>query len=306
MQSALDPAGREAEQLAQLFVWMGVGAVLIWIAVVALALWAPRSTALQGRRGANWLIIGGGMVFPFVVLTSLMFLGMPRLRDLLTPAAQNAVALEIVGHQWWWRVTYRRPGQPPVELANEIRLPVGVRVNATLRSADVIHSFWIPALTGKMDMIPGRTNRLAVEPTRTGIFRGACAEFCGSSHALMNFMVVVVEPAEFEQWLDAQAQPGSSPDSALARAGEAAFVVRGCTTCHAVRGTPARGIVGPDLTHVGSRRTIAAGVLPAAPSNFSRWISQTERIKPDVHMPAFDGLSDDELAALAAYLTGLK
>jgi cytochrome c oxidase subunit 2 len=136
MQSALNPAGREAEQLAQLFIWMGIGAVVIWIGMIVLALYAPRATALSGRRGANILIIGGGVVFPLVVLTSLLFLGLPRLRDLLTPAAQDALALQISGHQWWWRVRYHVPGQDPIELANEIRLPVGVRVNATLVSGD--------------------------------------------------------------------------------------------------------------------------------------------------------------------------
>jgi cytochrome c oxidase subunit 2 len=306
MQSALNPAGREAEQLAQLFIWMGLGAVVIWLLVIALALYAPRARRLQGRRGANLLIVGGGVVFPLVVLTSLLLLGLPRLRDLLTPASGDALSIEVWGNQWWWRVRYVRPGREPVELANEIRLPVGVRVNTVLGSTDVIHSFWVPSLTGKMDMIPGRVNRLALEPTRTGTFRGACAEFCGSSHALMNFIVVVMEGAEFDRWLDGQERPAVAPTGAVAQHGERTFVTRGCNTCHAVRGTIARGIVGPDLTHVGSRETIAAGALPASAEQFSRWISNTERIKPDAHMPAFENLSDDELAALTAYLMQLK
>jgi cytochrome c oxidase subunit II len=306
MQSALEPAGREAEQLAQLTLWMGSGAVVIWLAVVALALFAPRSSALQGRRAANLLIIGGGVVFPLVVLTTLLLMGLPRLRQLLAPAPSNALVIEVWGQQWWWRVRYLREGQVPVELANEIRLPVGVRINAVLRSGDVIHSFWVPSITGKMDMIPGRVNRLALEPTRVGTYRGACAEFCGSSHALMNLIVVVTERAAFDEWLTGQASEAPRPADAMAQSGERAFFARGCNTCHAIRGTPARGIVGPDLTHVGSRHTIAAGMLPARADQFSRWIANTERIKPDVHMPAFDGLLDDELAALAAYLTQLK
>ena len=306
MQSALEPAGREAEQLAQLFIWMGVGSVLIWLAVIVLAIWAPRTQALAGRRGANLLIIGGGVVFPLVVLTSLLLLGLPTLRDLLTPSASNALAIEISGNQWWWRVRYLREGLPPVELANEIRLPVGVRINTVLRSNDVIHSFWVPALTGKMDMIPGRVNRIALEPTRTGTFRGVCAEFCGSSHARMNLIVVVTGQSEFDTWLDAQAQPATASFDGAGQTGERSFFARGCNTCHAVRGTAARGIVGPDLTHVGSRQTIAAGALPAQPEHFARWISNTERIKPDAHMPAFDDLTADELAALSAYLTQLK
>ena len=306
MQSALDPAGREAQQVAELFLWMGIGAVVIWLAVVALAVYAPRATALAGRRGANLLILGGGVAFPLIVLTSLLLIGLPRLRDLLTPAAQDAVSLDIRGHQWWWRVRYLRPGLEPIELANEIRLPVGVRVNATLTSGDVIHSFWIPAITGKMDMIPGRVNRLALQPTRTGTFRGACAEFCGSSHALMNLLLVAVEQQEFDAWLQGQSQPAAAPLDPLAQQGERAFSSRGCNTCHAVRGTPARGVVGPDLTHVASRQTIAAGQLPTRAEQFSRWIANTERLKPDAHMPAFEGVPDDELAALAAYLMHLK
>jgi cytochrome c oxidase subunit 2 len=306
MQSALEPAGHEAARIAQLFIWMGIGAVAIWLFMIALALWAPRSTRLGTRHGANVLIIGGGVVFPLVVLTSLLLLGLPRLRDLLTPAANDALAIEVWGNQWWWRIRYVRAGQPPVELANEIRLPVGVRVNTVLASADVIHSFWVPSLTGKMDMIPGRVNRLALQPTRTGTFRGACAEFCGSSHALMNLVVVVSERDEFERWLQAQAQTAVAPADPQAQLGERAFFARGCNTCHAVRGTMARGIVGPDLTHVGSRSSIAAGLLPARAEEFSRWISNTDRLKPDAHMPAFDGLPDDELAALSAYLTQLK
>jgi cytochrome c oxidase subunit 2 len=306
MQSALSPAGREAEQLADLFALMAIGATVIWLAVIALALYAPRSRALHGRRGASLLIVGGGVVFPVVVLSSLLLAGLPALRHLLTPATQDALSLEVSGHQWWWRVRYVRPGQEPIELANEIRLPVGLRVNVTLQSTDVIHSFWIPSLSGKMDMIPGRSNRLALEPTRTGVFRGACAEFCGSSHALMNFIVVVSEQQEFDAWLAAQGQPSDAVSGPLARQGERAFFSRGCNTCHTVRGTFALGVAGPDLTHVASRYTIAAGLLPARTEQFSRWIANTERIKPDAHMPAFDGVPDDELSALAAYLTQLK
>jgi cytochrome c oxidase subunit 2 len=222
------------------------------------------------------------------------------------PSDDTSLAIEVSGHQWWWRVRYLREGQPPVELANELRLPVGVRANTVLRSSDVIHSFWVPSLTGKMDMIPGRVNLLALEPIRTGVFRGACAEFCGSSHALMNLIVVVTERAEFDAWLNAQAEIANSVSDPLAQQGEQTFFARGCNTCHTVRGTIARGSVGPDLTHVGSRATIAAGVLPTRPEQFSRWISNTERIKPDAHMPEFDGFRDDELAALSAYLTQLK
>jgi cytochrome c oxidase subunit 2 len=155
-------------------------------------------------------------------------------------------------------------------------------------------------------MIPGRVNRLPLEPTRTGTYRGACAEFCGTSHARMNFIVEVMERDAFDRWLDEQAQPASAPADATAQRGHAAFLEHGCSTCHTVRGAGAFGVEGPDLTHVGSRRTIAAGQLPAEPQQFRRWISSSEILKPGAHMPAFAELPDDTLAALAAYLTQLQ
>jgi cytochrome c oxidase subunit 2 len=170
----------------------------------------------------------------------------------------------------------------------------------------VIHSFWVPSIAGKMDMIPGRVTRLALEPTRTGVFRGACAEYCGASHALMAFQVVVTEPGEFDSWLEAQGRPAVPAQDATAARGEAAFIVNGCAACHTIRGTSAAGQVGPDLTHVGSRLRVGAGTLPNDADAFARWIGQTDRIKPGVHMPAFRALASDETSALAAYLDGLQ
>jgi cytochrome c oxidase subunit 2 len=193
-----------------------------------------------------------------------------------------------------------------VETANEIRLPVNERIELQLTSPDVIHSFWVPSIAGKMDLIPGRVTRLALEPTRTGAFRGACAEYCGASHALMAFTVVVVERDEFEQWLEAQAAPASGPADALAARGGTAFITNGCTACHTIRGTAAAGVIGPDLTHVGGRTRIGAGTLENDAAAFVAWISETDRIKPGVHMPAFRALSRDDLSALGAYLDGLQ
>jgi cytochrome c oxidase subunit 2 len=164
----------------------------------------------------------------------------------------------------------------------------------------------VPSIAGKMDMIPGRVTRLALEPTRTGVFRGACAEYCGASHALMAFLVVVTEPSEFEAWLEAQAQPAQASQDALAARGQTAFVANGCTACHTIRGTSVAGQIGPDLTHVGSRLRIGAGTLPNEPDALVRWIGQTDRIKPGVHMPAFRALAADDLSALAAYLDSLR
>jgi cytochrome c oxidase subunit 2 len=207
---------------------------------------------------------------------------------------------------WWWRVRYQSASGPSVELANEIHLPVGEPVEFQLESDNVIHSFWIPSLGGKMDMIPGRVTRLVLTPTRTGLFRGACAEYCGTSHALMTFDVIVEEKPEFDRWLAHQAQLAKPSTEPVAKQGQDLFLATGCHACHTVRGTPASGIIGPDLTHVGSRLSLAAGTLPAEHDEFRRWIALTEDVKPGAYMPKFDMLPAEQLHALAVYLKGLE
>jgi cytochrome c oxidase subunit 2 len=302
VQSALSPAGRDAERMFTLTVWMSIGAIAIWLAVIALALSLPR---LHLRR-PTWLIVGGGVIFPVAVLSVLLVAGLAELPRALALAPADQPYIEAVGSQWWWRVRYVTPGQKPIELANELRLPVGRRINVRLTSADVVHSFWIPSLAGKMDMVPGRVNWIALEPTRTGTFRGACAEYCGAAHARMNFVVVVTSGEEFAAWLAHQATEAVEPAAPAAEQGRTAFLERGCVTCHAIRGTPAAGVVGPDLTHVGSRLSIAAGTLPNNEDALRRWVASTDRVKPGVHMPAFAGLPDDALTAIAAYLAELR
>ncbi len=304
-QSALVPAGRDAERIAELFNVMTAGALIVWIAVVAIAIYTIRVGESHSQRSASLLIIGGGVAAPTVVLGALIAYGMPLVPVVLTVGAENGMSIHITAKQWWWRVQYRTP-DGFIETANELRLPVGERVELQLASPDVIHSFWVPSLAGKMDMIPGRLTRLALEPTRTGTFRGTCAEYCGASHALMAFSVVVMEPQEFRAWLEAQRRPAQSPTDALALRGGAAFLANGCSACHTIRGTPASGVIGPDLTHVGSRSRIAADTLPNDPAALVQWIGQADRIKPGVHMPAFRMLGTDDLSALAAYLGGLK
>jgi len=306
MQSTLIPAGREAELMANVFMWMAIGGVIIWAAVILLAWYAPRAAPVKNTRIQTALIVGGGVVIPVIVLLVLMIAGLRELPAILAPANDNTLALEVSGAQWWWRVKYLRSGQEPIELANEIRLPVGRRINATLKSLDVIHSFWVPSIAGKIDMIPGRINRISLEPTRVGTYRGACAEFCGTSHARMNLIAVVMEPDEFNRWLTEQARPAGTPTDPIAQRGESAFHEHGCNTCHTIRGTDALGIDGPDLTHVGGRETLAAGLLPTRPEAFRRWISSTELLKPGAHMPAFSKLPDDTLQSLATYLAQLQ
>jgi cytochrome c oxidase subunit II len=199
------------------------------------------------------------------------------------------------------------PGRDaPVASANEVRLPRGQRVEIELSSPDVIHAFWIPSLGGKVDMIPGRVNRLVLEPTRAGSFRGVCAEFCGESHALMAFSVEVMEPAAFEQWLAEQAAGAVAPATPEAMRGQALFEQVGCGACHAVRGTAAEGTIGPDLTHLAGRATLAAGILPNDREALVRWITQAETIKPGSRMPSFGALPEGDVEAIAAYLEGLE
>jgi cytochrome c oxidase subunit II len=304
-QSALAPAGRDAERLARMFMWMTAGSVVIWVAVIAVALWARHWSDVHAERSGRALILGGGVVFPLIVLTGLLLFGVADLPATLAPG-HDRITIEVTGRQWWWRVRYVEPGYEPVELANEIRLPVGRRIDTRLRSDDVIHSFWVPALTGKMDMIPGRTNRLALEATRTGVFRGACAEYCGLAHARMNLAAVVVQSGEFEQWLRAQRAPARPSTDPVAQRGAAEFMTRGCSVCHTIRGTTAVGRLGPDLTHVGSRLTLAAGLLENDREQLVRWITHTELLKPGVHMPTFASVPPPVVDALATYLSELQ
>jgi cytochrome c oxidase subunit 2 len=307
VQSALDPAGREAERIAVLFWWMVVGAMVIWLGVLALALWSVRARPEAfSRRRANLIVVGGGAIVPTAVLAILLVYGLGMLPSLIAPAPAGSLRIAVDGELWWWRVRYEQPGGEPIVLANEIHLPVGEPVEFQLQSDNVIHSFWIPSLAGKVDMIPGRTTRLALTPTRTGTFRGVCAEYCGASHALMKFDVVVEEKNEFNRWLSHQAQPAEPPTEPLASRGHESFFSNGCGACHPVRGTPAMGVIGPDLTHVGSRLSIAASTLPSEPDHFRRWIEFAEDVKPGSHMPQFSMLTPEELRALAVYLKGLK
>ena len=304
-QSALVTAGRDAAHIADLFTVMTIGTLIVWAAVVGIAIYTIRVRESHSRRAANLLIIGGGVVAPTVTLGALIAYGMPLVPTVLSSPPEAGLSVHVTAKQWWWRIQYRNPGGL-VETANELRLPVGQRIELQLSSPDVIHSFWVPSLAGKMDMIPGRLTRIALEPTRVGVFRGACAEYCGASHALMAFSVVVMEPQEFRAWLEAQARPADSPQDPQAARGEAAFVTHGCTACHTIRGTPAAARIGPDLTHVGSRLRIGADTLPNEREAIVRWIRETDRIKPGVHMPAFRALGTDELSALAAYLSTLQ
>ncbi|MCW8193873.1 cytochrome c oxidase subunit II [Proteobacteria bacterium 005FR1] len=305
-QSTLSPAGTGAARILTLFWWMAGFAFVIWLIVFGIAVYASRpKRSSHSANASRWLIIGGGAIFPTVVLTLLLVFGFRLMADLRTTEGAD-LRIAVTGERWWWRVRYLGQKDQSTELANEIRLPLGKRIEFILDSPDVIHSFWIPSLGGKVDMIPGRINKLVLEPTRVGVFRGVCAEYCGTSHALMNFKVVVMQAEDFEDWLATQAEPAAAPRSALARQGKKGFFANGCSACHTIRGTSADGEIGPDLTHVGSRLSLGADILPTTPEAFRRWIAHTEEIKPGVKMPSFGMLPDEQLQAMAAYLSGLQ
>ncbi|HEY0420141.1 MAG TPA: cytochrome c oxidase subunit II [Acetobacteraceae bacterium] len=227
-------------------------------------------------------------------------------RALARLALKDAVNIEVTGHQWWWSVRYiNGPVSETFETANEIHVPVGRPVVVQLTADDVIHSLWVPSLAGKRDLIPGRTATMTFQADQPGIYRGQCAEFCGFQHAFMAFEVQAQPAAEYEQWRQLQLKPPTDPGDATAQRGKMLFQSVSCALCHAVQGTIAGGHTGPDLTHVASRRMIAAGTLPNTPANLASWIADPQKHKPGTNMPA-NPLSGADLAALVAYLGTLK
>ncbi|MCO5731725.1 cytochrome c oxidase subunit II [Rhizobium sp. SSA_523] len=333
VQSALDPAGLEAEAVAQLFWVMVVGGGVIWLLVVGLVVFASRfqKTPLK-EASAGRIILYGGAVFPVVVLTALLSYAvwlMPAMRPWFGGEGEGLRRIEITAEQFWWRVRYLdASGAVTRETANHVTLPVGERVLFLLKAKDVIHSFWIPSIGGKMDAIPGRVNELQLQATKTGTYRGVCAEFCGTAHTLMAFTVEVLEPAAFDAWLAAApaaaAAPGSAPgettttvtagsepadvsaDVADMHPGLRLFLRHGCSSCHAIAGTPAEGALGPNLTAFGTRPTVAAGTLPNTAENIRRFIQYPEGVKPGARMPDFAMLPQTEVEAIAQYLKGLQ
>ncbi|PWE27165.1 cytochrome c oxidase subunit II [Pararhodobacter marinus] len=305
-QSALAPAGEDAAVLATLFWVMLSGAVVLFLAMNGLFFYLTRiRVQAQSETVARWLIVGGGIVLPFVVISALLVWGLSILPD--HRQAGDGLRIRVTGEQWWWRVEYWPEGATePVISANEIRLPAGQRTELILDSAHVIHSFWIPALGGKMDMFPGRETFLSLRPTQPGTYRGQCAEFCGASHAWMAFEAHVMAPEAFDDWLAAQAGPAQTALSDAARRGAGIFTREGCGACHTIRGTEHIGVVGPDLTRVGSRTTLGAGRLGVSLDAYRAWITHTGDLKPEVEMPAYDHLSEAEATDLAQYLRGLE
>ncbi|MFN2384566.1 MAG: cytochrome c oxidase subunit II [Gemmatimonadota bacterium] len=302
----LSPASDFAEKILSLYAnlwWWTLGIFLVVEALLIFALLRFRRKAddtgvpdqVHGHSALeiSWTLLPAAILF---------FIAIPTVRTIFdtqaAPAAEaNALEVTVIGHQWWWEFEYPALG---FSVANELHLPRGRTVNLTLRSADVIHSFWIPRLGGKRDLNPGHENQMAFTPNSVGIFDGQCAEFCGMSHANMRMRVVVDEPAVFAAWSAARQTPAPADSAGLQT-----FLVSGCAACHAIAGTPAQGKVGPNLSGLGGRSTLAAGMLPNTPAHLAGWLRDPDSMKPGALMPDLN-LNEARIDSLVTFLESLK
>ena len=303
----LDPAGPYAGVITTLswILFAMAGAVLlIVLAAIYVALFAKRE--LQAKLGGKTAVLAGGVALPAVVLTALLIYGLSLTRHLSDPISGNELRVRVTGEMWWWRVAYLDgQGREVIQDANELHIPAGRPVVLELQSADVIHSFWVPRLSGKLDMIPGRRNLMRIQADAPGVFGGQCAEFCGGPHALMGFTVIAHEPAQFARLMRARLTRERTSPAATA-AGARLFDTAGCSACHRVAGTDANGLAGPDLTYVGTRRMLGAGILPNNRGTMMGWIGNSQALKPNNRMPPYTALSAAQLTELATYLEAQK
>jgi len=307
-QSVLNPKSGPAAELTQLsWILFALGAFVLLIVVVAIALACVGTQAVKSALASHGMVVAGGIAFPVIALTTLLSYGVwltggsqARLNE------ETSLRIKIVGEQWWWRIAYENRGGQSIVSANELRIPVGRPALLELTSADVIHSFWVPNLAGKLDMMPGRTTRLRLEANTAGIFRGQCAEYCGGPHALMAFEVVTMPPEEFEAWLERQAAPVNEPATPTAQRGRELFMSAGCGACHSIRGNEAAGTIGPDLTHLGSRRSVGLDTNQLSAATIANFIRNGQHIKPGNLMPPYRIFAPDDLSALSIYLAELK
>lgn len=317
-QSTFGNAAVEARQFNTLFIIFLVVCAVMYVAVIAFLLTGltrrqreSAANVVEERRHheSDPLMRTGLIGWGAVVGTGLIGLAIASFfadRSMASAAAQPKLAINLTGNQWWWDAEYiASDNSKMIRTANELHLPVGVPVHIYLKSNDVIHSFWVPSLAGKQDLIPGRDNDITITPTKVGIFRGQCAEFCGAEHAKMALVVNVDSYPDFIKWWERQLQSAPAPATPLTRAGYAYVTSRACSACHSIGGTPANGTVGPDLTHLASRRSIAAGAVPMSEGNLYGWVEDPQSIKPGTKMPTI-GLEPDQLHAVVAYLETLK
>jgi cytochrome c oxidase subunit II len=308
--SMLAPQGPVAARIAGLSWFMIILGSLIFLGVMAYflyAVWGHRGYSLEEElkrpNQGNGIVLTWGVGFTAVVLVVLFGfnLGTMRANNQISTGEQGLV-IDVIGHQWWWEVQYQEQG---FETANEVRIPVGQPVTLRLVTKDVIHSLWVPELSGKLDLLPNQVNELTLVADKTGEYWGECAEFCGTQHAKMQLMIIVQTEREFEAWLEQQQTVPVRPENELALQGQQIFLGSACVYCHSIAGTNASGDLGPDLTHLGSRRTLGAGILENTKGNLAGWIVDAQAIKPGNKMPPMD-LSGEELQAILAYLETLE
>jgi len=317
-QSVLDPAGPPNRSLNHLFWAMLIVASIVWIAVVVAAFWAALSRRRVTREDLEPIVvvpndehrrhtgIVTGLVGATVVILLLFLVYDFTVGRALAERPSRTLTIEIVGHQWWWEVRYVDPDPSKIVVdANELHIPTGEPVQVKLSSVDVIHSFWVPNLIGKRDLIPGYTSSLFLDADRPGVYRGQCAEFCGTEHAKMALPVVVHSRNDFAVWLSKARTPAAVPNDSGARAGREVFLAGPCSSCHAITGEPAYGTVGPNLTHLASRTTLGAGTLANTRGNLGGWVVDPQGIKPGVRMPS-NQLEPKDLRNLLDYLQTLK
>lgn len=305
--SVLAPAGPAAQTLSTLW-WVLLGiATIVFVVVMGLLSFALFRRRKEGGRAGNtvggsrfFVTIGGGLI-PAIILVGVMIYTVSVQRALSMPS-EPAVRVQIIGHQWWWEVRY--PDEDVVT-ANEVHIPAGTPILFELTSADVIHSFWAPQLQAKMDLLPGQTNTTWLTADRPGVYRVQCAEYCGLQHAHMALLIVAEPQPQYAAWIQGQREVAPRPANPVLKQGEQVFLGSACVYCHTIRGTIATGQIGPDLTHIATRQTIGAGILPNNVGNLSGWIVNSQTIKPGNQMPPMY-LNGDELNAVVAYLRSLK
>lgn len=307
----LNPQSPTADRVAQLsWVLFAIAAIVFVIVIALLILGIVRARRIEPHAGelvtrtddrrVISIVLLAGAVAPAVILFGVMTWSITITNA--AAARDTPLVIEVTGHQWWWQINY--PHENFVT-ANEIHIPVGQPVTLKLMSADVNHSFWVPELSPKLDLIPGQTNTLNLEADQAGTYRGQCAEYCGIQHAHMAFLVVADAPDTYARWVTQEQQPATTPSSDAVREGEQTFIQSACVYCHTVRGTSAAGTLGPDLTHLASRQMIGAGVLANTPGNLAGWIVNSQAIKPGNLMPAME-LDPKQLQAILAYLQSLE
>jgi cytochrome c oxidase subunit II len=309
IQSVLYPSGIQAARINHVWWVMLVVCTIVWVLVAAATLLAVargRKAASTATDGQLTVIVGIAGGVTIVVLIGLLFDTIVIGRSLETLRTPDALRIQVTGYQWWWDVQYENPvAGLRVTTANELHIPVGRPVAIDLLSSDVIHSFWVPNLQGKIDLVPGRKNELWLQADTPGIYRGQCAEYCGAQHAHMALLVTAEPEEEFQRWLTANRASAPLPQTPEQIRGRDVIERGPCAMCHAVQGTAASARMGPDLTHVASRSTLGAGTVPNTRGYLAGWIMDPQHIKPGNHMPP-TGLRDEELQAVLAYLETLK